>query len=211
MKRAPGKTSVPNKENGPVEFNYWAGFRCADPTYLYETVQPVLEECLGILQRWRPPPWWSRFEWHKEVRQIGAIAASEASKEFDPANEIPLDCVVFQRVRSRALASYRREWAFGLRYVPSNQLTPNNEESPAAPGDLARAHGHAAADEWRSLQIVRDSIAALPEAFRRVIEMLYFEGATQFEAAEDLSVCQATISNWEKDALKLLRELVSEK
>jgi RNA polymerase sigma factor (sigma-70 family) len=56
---------------------------------------------------------------------------------------------------------------------------------------------------------VLEHVAKLPELERQVIELLYFQGSTQEEAASILDVTSRTVRNYLTNAMNLLREQLS--
>ena len=62
----------------------------------------------------------------------------------------------------------------------------------------------AAADEWR---YIRKTIAGLPEQYREVIEMHYFDGMTYGEMSEATGIKESILGYRVQVALKLLRSL----
>ena len=48
----------------------------------------------------------------EELKAEGIAATWEAERDFDPARGVPLDAFVQQRVWTRTLNRYRREWAY---------------------------------------------------------------------------------------------------
>lgn len=59
-------------------------------------------------------------------------------------------------------------------------------------------------------KVLMKCIRALPDKQRHTIILLYFEGLSEVNAAMRLHVAQASISNYKRSALRLLRELLAE-
>lgn len=56
---------------------------------------------------------------------------------------------------------------------------------------------------------LKDAISKLSERERQIINMRYFEGKTQMEAAEEIGISQAQVSRLEKCALRSMRSTLS--
>src|SRR5947207_111099 len=78
--------------------------------------------CRRRIRRWRVPPHWSLSQWLEEIQAEGAAAALQATYDFDPARNVPLEAYVRMRVMGRAVARYRKEWGIALRQAPGEEV-----------------------------------------------------------------------------------------
>jgi RNA polymerase sigma factor (sigma-70 family) len=147
---------------------------------------------------WCVPPNWSSRDWHEEMKAEILAAAWEAERDFDPARNVPFQAFLDQRVLSRALKRYRREWSFARHCG----LHLQHDHS-----DDAAADGLQSEEVTESLQ---SYLRGLPEVDRRLIEGLYWEDKTEIEVARTLSVSQQAISKRKRRILDKLRHRMSE-
>lgn len=150
------------------------------------------------------------------LRDDGAVKVSRSLKEQSAA---------IKSTRSRLTAALGREPTVG-EISRHTGLSPEEialaETATAATESIQRETG----EEGFSLENVltdtesqekmvekialRQSIEALPERERMVIQLRYFHGLTQQRVAKILSVSQVQVSRIEKKALGMLRELLEE-
>src|SRR5438105_9769607 len=81
------------------------------------------------------PPNLSRREWIEELEAVGAPAAWQAVRDFDPEQGVPLAGFGYCRVMTRCLARYRREWSYALHFSSSDSC--ERESTPFKHSDLA--------------------------------------------------------------------------
>ena len=60
-------------------------------------------------------------------------------------------------------------------------------------------------DSWISGIQFRETVRALPEREKRIMELRYLAGRTQMEVAQEIGISQAQVSRLEKDAMRQLR------
>ncbi|MEO6462892.1 MAG: sigma-70 family RNA polymerase sigma factor, partial [Candidatus Eisenbacteria bacterium] len=77
-------------------------------------------------------------------------------------------------------------------------------QASAAPSPLDRL----ADDE--TARRTREALAALPERYRRVIELAYFEGLSQSEIAAALDAPLGTVKTWARMGLRALRDSLND-
>ena len=61
---------------------------------------------------------------------------------------------------------------------------------------------------WTDSIALSEAIKKLGERERRIVKLRFFEGKTQMEVAEEISISQAQVSRLEKNALKYMRKYV---
>jgi len=170
------------------------------PTSMSEGLRPSLPDWPGIwdacarrTRAWRVPPRWSPRDWWEELDAEGIAAACEAIRVFDPSRGPSLRCFVYHRILSAALARYRQEWSYALRYRPSSADPPLASRSDdEVPTDL---------EEGR----LRRLMTGLAEADRRLIERLFWEGWTEAEVAGGLGISQQAVNKRKRRILLTLQ------
>lgn len=65
-------------------------------------------------------------------------------------------------------------------------------------------------DIWFDKLLLRDVLCKLPLRFKQIILMRFFQDITQMEVAEKLGISQVQVSRLERQALKQIRQLLSE-
>ncbi len=65
-------------------------------------------------------------------------------------------------------------------------------------------------DRWVEKLALKEAISRLPEREYNIIKLRFFEGKTQTEVAEEISISQAQVSRLEKNALKNMRKYLEE-
>jgi hypothetical protein len=74
------------------------------------TAWPVLwARCWARVRSWRVPPRWSARNWWDEASALGALADSQARRDFDPRRGVPLDAFPYSRVVDAVWTRYRQE------------------------------------------------------------------------------------------------------
>jgi RNA polymerase sporulation-specific sigma factor len=64
-------------------------------------------------------------------------------------------------------------------------------------------------DNWVEHISLREAMDRLPDREHRIIRLRFFEGKTQTEVADEISISQAQVSRLEKAALKNMRNFLS--
>src|SRR5262249_23481505 len=105
----------------------------------------------------------------------------------------------------RVLGCYRREWSYGLRFVPEpwSDLNADNDENLNGDVSLVETEVTRPAPDHESLH---EALARLPATERCVIEELFLAGRTEGELARLLGSTQRTISRRKQAALRALRD-----
>jgi RNA polymerase sigma factor (sigma-70 family) len=161
-----------------------------------------VESCLHRICGWRVPPNWSAPDWFEEIRAVAVESAWEAEREFDGSRGVSLAAFVHSRTLGRALARYRQEWSFGLRFscrqVEDEGLEATDESSSTAQPflQLAGAPSH---ELWEAVNL-------LDSAQRRLVIQLFSEGQTEAEIAQELGLSQRAVSKRKQAALGVLRQ-----
>jgi DNA-directed RNA polymerase specialized sigma subunit len=128
------------------------------------------------------------------MRASAAAAALQAVCDYDSSLGVPLAAFVRQRVVSRTLTEYRREWRYCLRFTSE----PNENEHRIVkrlfvyPPDL--------------LISLRHALSRLRESDRWIIEQLFWEGSTEAAVAQKSGVSQQAISRRKRLILHDLRQ-----
>ena len=60
-------------------------------------------------------------------------------------------------------------------------------------------------ESWISGIQFRETVQALPQREKRIMELRYLAGRTQMEVAREIGISQAQVSRLEKDAMRQLR------
>jgi RNA polymerase sigma factor (sigma-70 family) len=154
---------------------------------------------LRSIDRWPAPPNWSPRDWSEELQAEVVAAAWEAEQDFDPARGVPLSAFVQQRVLTRSLKRYRREWAYARRC--------RSHVEGSARHDLAIDERFSSIDISESLRTV---LRRLPAQQLRLIEGLFWEEKTEVEVASILCLTQSGISRRKRRALDQLRRWMDE-
>lgn len=149
--------------------------------------------CLRRIRAWRPPPGWAASDWWEEVAAEAAIAALLAMADFDPSRGVPTGCYVRMRVLGHALARYRREWIYGKRFGAALPV-----DEPAEADD-----GRDVGPDGEGLGL---ALAALPDADRRLVRRLFWEGRSQAEVAREFGITQQAVSKRKRQVLDRLAE-----
>jgi DNA-directed RNA polymerase specialized sigma24 family protein len=153
----------------------------------------IWEACVRRTHAWRAPPRWSPRDWWEEIDAEGIAAACDAVRLFDPSRGPSLGCFVYHQILAAALARYRQEWNYALRYRLSS----------AGPALASRSDDDVATDleEGR----LRRLMTGLAQADRRLIERLFWEGSTEAEVAGCLGISQQAVNKRKRKILLTLR------
>ena len=63
-------------------------------------------------------------------------------------------------------------------------------------------------ERWIENISLSEAMNKLSQRERHILQMRFFEGKTQMEVAEEISISQAQVSRLEKNALKYMRKYV---
>jgi RNA polymerase sigma factor (sigma-70 family) len=137
--------------------------------------------CWARIRSWKIPPRWSLADWQDEARAQGALAACQALRDYDPARGIPRSAFLYQKVVAAAWARYRQEWAFGRR---SRDLAPSHD----------RAEPESAHPDPETIERLASALETLPDADRRLIVQLFWDGRSEEELAADLGITRQAIN-----------------
>jgi RNA polymerase sigma factor (sigma-70 family) len=156
--------------------------------------QALWARCWSRIRSWRVPPHWSAGDWSDEARALGALAACEARRSFDPGRMVPLEAYLYRRVVEGVWARYRREWGFARRCRPAGDLS----ERPAAEPDRL---------DRESIERLARILEALGESDQCLIRRLFWDDRTEDQLAGELGVSRQAVN---KRKQKLLRQLRAE-
>jgi RNA polymerase sigma factor (sigma-70 family) len=149
--------------------------------------------CVRRTHAWRVPPRWSPRDWWEEIDAEGIAAACDAVRLFDPSRGPSLGCFVYHQILAAALARYRQEWSYALHYRLSS-----------ADPDLASRSDEDVATDLEGGRL-RRLMTGLPEADRRLIERLFWEGCTEAEVAGRLGISKQAVNKRKQKILLTLR------
>jgi RNA polymerase sigma factor (sigma-70 family) len=149
--------------------------------------------CTGRTHSWRVPPRWSVSDWWEEIDAESIAAACHAIRIFDPNRGPTLNSFVYHQILASALTRYRQEWTYALRYGLSSS------EDPSHPGTDDQLAIEQDEDQLKRL------MTRLPEADRRLLERLFWEGRTETEIASGLGITQQAVSKRKRKILTELR------
>jgi RNA polymerase sigma factor (sigma-70 family) len=152
--------------------------------------------CARRMRNWRVPPHWTPSQWLEEMKAEGAIAALQATLDFDPARNVPIEAYMYQRVMGRLIARYRKEWKYALHETPSGEIEaiPEDGQVPAPVG------------LWEDL---RSAVGQLADIDRQLIHCLFWKKNTEAEVAKTLGVSQQAINKRKHAILKFLNDWIS--
>jgi RNA polymerase sigma factor (sigma-70 family) len=166
----------------------------------------ALQLSVGRVRAWQPPPNWSRRDWPDEITEVflaAALRCANARRTWAADGDWKSICdQALVQTRTR----YRQEWAF----AKSHSLRIDNDDLDDDLTDGQDALGRAWLDsvnqEENACEVVRDAVAQLPqERDRQIIQMLFFEGHTEVEAAAKLDISQCALNNHKQRILKSLK------
>lgn len=151
--------------------------------------------CMKHICRWRVPPRWLMGDWFEEMQAECVVAVLEALIEFDPSYNVPLRNFIGMRIRSRAIARYRKEWSYSLHQI----LDEVQEKGVEEPIDVELA-----------LKIdLRSGLSRLSPIDRFIIERIFWHGETETEVAHTLQKSQQWINKRKNVAIGQLRKLLN--
>jgi RNA polymerase sigma factor (sigma-70 family) len=161
----------------------------------------VWEACTRRTNKWRVPPQWSRRAWREELDAECLAAACRAIHIFDPERGPTLDSFVYHTVLADALARYRREWTYFLRYGASSSYLEHRLDGT----DTVDARFATDEENQDVLRVIKD----LPDPERDLIERLFWEGRTEKDVAGGLGITQQAVSKRKHKVLNGLRITLS--
>jgi DNA-directed RNA polymerase specialized sigma24 family protein len=157
------------------------------------SVWPTLwARCWSHIRTWHVPPHWSPWDWCNEARAVGALAACEAYRSFEPGRSVPLEAYVYRRVVETVWTRYRQEWSFGRRCRPDAALPkrPASESDRGDPELLGR---------------VASMLGNLRASERWLISRLFWDGRTEDERALELGISRQAVNLRKQKILRQLR------
>lgn len=166
-----------------------------DPGSLETLYQRYAPACYGVALRVLRQPFLAQ-----EVVHDAFLAVWNAPDAYD-ATRGPFRSFLLSLVHHRAVDAVRREERLRARERRANPDPPVVEdvvEAVAEEADLA--------DRRRQ---VKDALASLPEAQRRLVELMYFRGWTQSRIAEEEGIPIGTVKSRVFAAMRRLREALS--
>jgi RNA polymerase sigma factor (sigma-70 family) len=162
----------------------------------------VWAACVRRIHGWRVPPRWSPRDWWEEIDAEAVASACHAMRIFDPERGLSLASFVYHQVLASALARYRKEWNYALRYG----LSPSSENHLVGLDDVENRF--AADQEEKKLKGLMTDLA---ESDRRLIESLFWDGRTETEVAGRLGISQQAVSKRKRKILNKLRNTFAKK
>lgn len=145
--------------------------------------------CLGRIRSWPVPRHWSTSEWLEEMEAEGVVAALQATGDFDPTRNVPLNAYIHMRVMGRAIARYRKEWRYA-RHMSEQD------------GDLVERAGGAVAPI--ATEDLKHALARLPENDRWLLDQIFWHRKSESELGRSLGVTQQAISKRKQAIIRKL-------
>jgi hypothetical protein len=168
----------------------------AGPAAADATAWPVLwARCWVRVRSWRVPPRWSAGDWWDEARAQGALADSQARRDFDPRRCVPLDAFLYRRVVDAVWTRYRQEWSYGRHARSGGAIADRPVPARSGPDP----------DTLASLVSALDSLA---ERDRGLIRQLFWDGRSEDDLAREWGVSQQAVSKRKQKILQELRRQV---
>jgi RNA polymerase sigma factor (sigma-70 family) len=156
--------------------------------------------CVRRIHSWRVPPRWASRDWWEEIDAESIASACHAIRTFDPQRGPTLANFVYHSILACALARYRQEWNYALRYGRSAAT----EGHPVGIDDV-ESRFLADQDEKRLMHLMTD----LPENDRQLIVSLYWDGRTENEVAGGLGISQQAVCKRKHKILNGLRDTLA--
>lgn len=197
---APKNTNSSNDVTISLRFERQVGATEKRPDY-YEAVTISLEEAEAMIAA--------------DLRERQAAAD-------DPSTVEPRSIeLIIREELNKVEYNGAKKWHRHTGYVSFDADDPADDEGqPRSRGVQAASQRHGGVylsataedptDEWATAIAIRTGLSTLSEREREVIELLYFEGCTQREAADLLDVSQPMVAKVAKRALSKLREFFSD-
>lgn len=113
------------------------------------------------------------------------------------ANRGSLSSFLTTLTRSRAIDRLRSR-SSTLKFLQRWGNTMTTQPPPLTPFEATSIHHRA--------EHVRDALANLPEKYRQVLELAYYEGLSQSEIATRLEMPLGTVKSWSRQGLLTLRK-----
>ena len=151
-----------------------------------------LRAALKRIMAWRVPPRWTTRDWHEEIHAEIVLAALQAHSNFDASRGIPWEFYLRKRVLQAALARYRREWAYSVRFAAG----------PGEPVHL-RDRGGSSEAAWKSLLL---ALRLLPKHDHVLIESLFWGSSTESQVARRLGITQQAVNKRKRLILRKLQQ-----
>jgi RNA polymerase sigma factor (sigma-70 family) len=174
-----------------VAMNGWLQHRLANWPQIWAA-------CIKRIHSWRVPPRWNLPDWWEEIDAESIAAACHALRIFDPSRGPEIGTFVYHQMLASALARYRREWTYAIRYGVSG-----GEDA----GVTETEDRFAMKQEEEKLKQI---LTNLPDSDRSLIKYLFWEGRTETEVANGLGISQQAVSKRKHKILSELRETFGE-
>jgi RNA polymerase sigma factor (sigma-70 family) len=152
----------------------------------------ALSRCIRQARRWHVPPRWAPVDWGEELQAEAASSAWQAICNFDPERGLPLDAYIRSRVMFHLLGRYRKEWAYARRMGLAGQ-SPLPEPESRQDFDASE---------------LRETLSRLGDRDRKLLTLLFSNGRSEAEAAEDLGISQQAVNKRKLAILHRLRRLL---
>jgi RNA polymerase sigma factor (sigma-70 family) len=160
----------------------------------------VWAACVRRTHAWRVPPRWSTRDWWEEIDAESVASACHAMRIFDPERGPSMASFIYHHILASALARYRQEWNYALRYG----ISPSSEERLVGIDDVENRFV-ADQEEIRLKRLMTD----LPETDRSLIESLFWDGRTETEVAGGLGISQQAVCKRKHKILNKLRNTLA--
>jgi DNA-directed RNA polymerase specialized sigma24 family protein len=175
--------------------NQWLEDRLPDWPRVWAT-------CARRIHSWRVPPRWSPRDWWEEIDAECIASACHAIRIFDSKRGPSCASFVYHQILAGALARYRQEWNYALRYGRS----PSSDGHPFGTDDV---EGRLVADQEEK-RLMR-SMTDLPESDRQLLESLFWDERTETEVAGGLGISQQAVCKRKHRILNGLRNTLAKK
>ena len=149
--------------------------------------------CIRRTHSWRVPPRWSLRDWWDEVDAEIIAASCQAIRRYDHSRGLELSTFVYHQVMASALARYRQEWSYGLRYG----LSLEEEPSILAPEERFAVEHDA--------EQLKQTLTQLTEDDRSLIQHIFWDGRTETEVADGLGISQQAVSKRKRRIMEAIR------
>jgi hypothetical protein len=172
---------------------------CADragPAAIDFVSWPVLwARCWCQIRTWHVPPRWSIRDWCDEARAQGALADSQARRDFDPRRTVPLDGFRYRRVVDSVWTRHRQECTYG-HHILSGEAIPDRP-APELPGT-----------DPDTLACLESALGRLAELDCDLIRQLFWDGRPEDELAREWGISRQAVNKRKQRILIELRRQV---
>lgn len=188
--------AVKKKDALPEELEDWYLFRnftTANRAFLIEKYQPLVYHVFRLLF---PKSSSERFDLISE----GTLGLIEAVDSFDYEKGVKFKTYAFYRIKGKMVDYLRRQYAFAYSGLFRGDAEAENKLLDPSLD---------CAELLESIRLVEGFLPELTVAERRVIQLIYLEGMSQEEVANQLGCTPANVSILRKRALRRLSRLLS--